>query len=135
MSVPSVGIYFTAYEQLKRRATNYFGEASAVVPLSSGMSARLFACLLTSPLEMARARVQARASQQPSTYSRVIRSVVRREGVFGLWKGLWAYLLRDVPFSGVYWVLSEKLRARLLTERPDGAAVGVFWINLLCGLV
>ena len=38
---------------------------------------------------------------------------VREGGVLSLWRGLAPTLLRDVPFSGIYWLAYENLKVRL----------------------
>ena len=43
----------------------------------------------------------------------LLRTAVLREGVTSLWRGLGVTLLRDVPFSAVYWACYEDLKVRL----------------------
>jgi len=52
-------------------------------------------------------------------------------GVLNLWKGTGATLARDVPFSAVYWTMTERIKAKLLTldggggwQREVGGATG-----------
>lgn len=43
----------------------------------------------------------------------VTSSLVTRHGLVGLWSGTLPTLIRDVPFSAIYWTLMEKLRTTL----------------------
>ncbi len=43
---------------------------------------------------------------------------MRREGVLALWKGYAATMLRDVPFSALYWPFYEAFRSALLGSDP-----------------
>lgn len=60
-----------------------------------------------------------------------MRSLIQQQGVLGLWKGLRATLLRDVPFSGIYWSSYEMLKSLNNVTNPTimfsfcgGAAAG-----------
>merc|ERR1719239_182700 len=48
-----------------------------------------------------------------SQVTRCIRDLVTTQGVRGLWNGYTATLLRDVPFSALYWPLYESTRDTL----------------------
>lgn len=41
-----------------------------------------------------------------------VRAAVKTEGIFSLWRGLGATLMRDVPFSAIYWTGYEALKRR-----------------------
>jgi solute carrier family 25, member 39/40 len=80
------------------------------VPLVAGGTARIWAASLVSPLEMLRTKMQA----QKISYregGHALRDLVRQNGIRGLWRGLNATLLRDVPFSALYWFHYESLKA------------------------
>eukprot|EP00761_Pharyngomonas_kirbyi_P002537 gb/GECH01002541.1/.p1 GENE.gb/GECH01002541.1/~~gb/GECH01002541.1/.p1 ORF type:complete len:333 (+),score=61.58 gb/GECH01002541.1/:1-999(+) len=49
--------------------------------------------------------------------------VYRLEGVAGLYTGLWATMVRDVPYSALYFLLYERLKQRVLLART-GSAMG-----------
>lgn len=36
---------------------------------------------------------------------------MRQDGIIGLWKGLFPTLLRDVPFSAIYWMNYEFIKS------------------------
>lgn len=44
--------------------------------------------------------------------------MVQREGPQALWRGLLPTMLRDVPFSGIYWMGYEKIK-HSLQQRQD----------------
>lgn len=94
--------YFTLYEQLQFYIN---------FPLFSGALARIITVLATSPLEMLRTYLQSKRDVRGIT--EVTHSLVRTRGFFGLWSGTWPTLVRDVPFSAIYWTLMERLRKDL----------------------
>jgi solute carrier family 25 protein 39/40 len=61
--------------------------------------------MLYSPLELIRTRQASHVGSAEPVLGVVgeLRSIIRSEGVAGLYRGLSPTLLRDVPFSAVYW--------------------------------
>ena len=114
LAVPTTVIYFTAYEYLKlklvqtvtqRQAENYM----TAISLASGGLARTLACVIVNPLELIRTKMQS----QKMAFGEVRKALeitVKSEGKVGLWKGVSASLMRDVPFSAIYWPCYEYLR-------------------------
>ncbi|CAG0893789.1 unnamed protein product [Darwinula stevensoni] len=83
------------------------------IPLMAGMGARAWATTVVSPFELIRTKMQSKRMK----YSHVgdaLKLLVKQEGVLGLWKGLFPTLLRDVPFSGLYWLGYESLKAMFM---------------------
>ncbi|XP_022222788.2 solute carrier family 25 member 40 [Drosophila obscura] len=131
-ALPSTIIYFVAYEQFKARYINiyeqYFKEQTSeletmssfkpgelplpvVVPMLSGVTARICAVTVVSPIELVRTKMQA----QPMSYAQMlsfVRNVLALQGIWGLWRGLPPTILRDVPFSGIYWPIYEHTKRR-----------------------
>ena len=53
-----------------------------------------------------------------------VRAAIKTEGIFSLWRGLGATLMRDVPFSAIYWTGYEALKRRYQAQHAGsfGAA-------------
>jgi len=141
LAVPTTIIYFTMYEQLKvkiNRLVSDKKEASGWVSLTAGGLARLIAVTLVSPLELTRTKMQ--SQKMPwSAVTACLSDLVATQGVRGLWNGYTATLLRDVPFSALYWPLYEQTKY-LLHNYSDSANIVLafnhnFIINFLSGLV
>mmetsp|Transcript_16055 Transcript_16055/g.27347 ORF Transcript_16055/g.27347 Transcript_16055/m.27347 type:complete len:501 (-) Transcript_16055:135-1637(-) len=142
-AVPNTAIYFTAYDEittrlhLLRRSRTHGGAASddggdvggteppqsLYVPLVAGASARLLASFATAPLELVRTR-QAGGANTTNGSSNHTNGVLEefhtllrsKHGVRSLYRGLGPTLLRDVPFSALYFFFLETFRNGPLFE-------------------
>lgn len=129
MAVPSVVTYFTLYDWLRDRMGRWkhLGDVSA--PLVAGSVARTIAATLIAPLELVRTQHQAAKRGKSGS---MIDSIQKNShpshgGLRSLWRGLGPTLWRDVPFSGLYWLGYEQLRA--LLAKPgvqETQAMGAF---------
>ncbi|KAJ6666738.1 hypothetical protein lerEdw1_020462 [Lerista edwardsae] len=134
VSVPTTVIYFTCYEQLHEALTSKLGDDNDYVPLITGATARLGSATVVSPIELVRTRMQF----SPLTYKQLRAYIIRNvteTGWLSLWKGWSATILRDVPFSALYWYNYEyfkkmwckragKCEPTFLISFPSGAAAG-----------
>eukprot|EP00039_Didymoeca_costata_P026626 m.16257 g.16257 ORF g.16257 m.16257 type:complete len:335 (-) comp5642_c0_seq2:890-1894(-) len=126
MAVPATVIYFTSYDYLKA----WLGEKEPYAPLLAGSVARVGAVTVISPLEMVRTKMQARgAASGVQDVSAAVASAIRQEGVLTLWRGLSATLLRDVPFSAIYWFGYERLK------NVNSTKLSPFWGSFVAGAV
>jgi len=137
-AVPNTAIYFTAYDEitarlhLLRRRT-HGGDASGTeppqslyVPLVAGASARLLASFATAPLELVRTRQAGGANtanfggsngNHANSILEEFHTLLRsKHGVRSLYRGLGPTLLRDVPFSALYFFFLETFRNGPLFE-------------------
>merc|ERR1712226_174026 len=83
------------------------------VPPLAGSLARVIAATMISPLELIRTKMQ---SQQLS-YSQVgeaMKISYQHEGLLSMMRGLGPTLLRDIPFSALYWFGYEFVKSRQL---------------------
>ncbi|XP_004077931.1 solute carrier family 25 member 40 [Oryzias latipes] len=107
MAVPATVIYFTCYDQLCTALRLRMGEYAQEAPLLAGATARVGSATVISPLELIRTKLQSQ-KQSYRELTACIRSAVETEGWLSLWRGLGPTLLRDVPFSAMYWYNYER---------------------------
>ncbi|XP_055614518.1 probable mitochondrial glutathione transporter SLC25A40 isoform X2 [Uranotaenia lowii] len=125
LALPTTIIYFVAYEQfrlglkelyLKRKGQN--AELPLFLPMVAGATARVFAVSIVNPLELIRTKMQS----TKLSYSEVgqgIRTMIQNQGILGMWKGFFPTILRDVPFSGIYWTTYETIKKRSQATQPS----------------
>lgn len=135
MAIPSNVLYFTGYELLRNRdEMQMFG---AFAPVFCGSAARILASSCTSPLELLRTRM----ALTNSSLSKAIIDVRSEKAVISAsFRGLFPTLVRDVPFSAIYWSLLEQwtpiLRRKLPSLEKDTAqVVASFGAGALAGSV
>ncbi|XP_005992280.1 probable mitochondrial glutathione transporter SLC25A39 isoform X2 [Latimeria chalumnae] len=115
MAVPATVIYFTCYDQLRDFLWYGMGYKGSHIPLIAGAIARLGAVTVISPLELIRTKMQSRQL----TYKELnvcIRSAIAQDGWPSLWRGWGPTVLRDVPFSALYWFNYELVKNWLQKE-------------------
>ncbi|KAF8311007.1 mitochondrial carrier [Clavulina sp. PMI_390] len=124
IAVPSQTFYMVLYDGL----LNTFMPHHPAAPLIAGITARTVITTAMSPLELLRTRLQATPAEpgHPRTLTNTLRdihSMVRVEGLRALWRGLSTTLWRDVPFSGIYWMIYESSKPYLRHEGHGGPFV------------
>uniref|UniRef100_A0A3P8RUN5 Solute carrier family 25 member 40 n=1 Tax=Amphiprion percula TaxID=161767 RepID=A0A3P8RUN5_AMPPE len=132
MAVPATVIYFTCYDQLCAALRVQMGDRAQEAPLLAGAIARVGSATVISPLELIRTKLQSQ-KQSYGELTQLIRSAVEAEGWRSLWRGLGPTLLRDVPFSAMYWYNYERTKS-FLCERYNSREP-TFTITFISGAV
>lgn len=120
MAIPATVVYFTAYDRLRAELWSWHGSTQQPlwIPVFCGAAARCIAATSISPLEMVRTKMQSKKLSY-SEVARAIRQLVQYEGFLSLWRGLAPTLLRDVPFSSIYWAIYESMKQRFDQNKPS----------------
>lgn len=135
VSVPSVGVYLPAYDTLLALAKDERSVLQPAAPLVAGSCARALSCIATAPLELARTRLQSASAPVGGGLSTALTTAFATNGVRGLFAGISPTLLRDVPFSALYWQLVEPLRAYMVPRTPSTPTAVAAAGHAACGLV
>lgn len=119
MAIPATVVYFTVYDRLRADLWSWSGsnQQPLWIPVFCGATARCIAATTISPLEMVRTKMQSKKLSYWEVAD-AIKQLVKYEGFFSLWRGLGPTLMRDVPFSSIYWASYEYLKQRLDQRQP-----------------
>ncbi|XP_068116375.1 mitochondrial glutamate carrier 1 [Hyperolius riggenbachi] len=148
----------TPEKAIKLAANDFFRHAlskdgkklTLIKEMLAGCGAGTCQVIVTTPMEMLKIQLQdagrlaaqrklmagqagggtAEASVARPTAIAISRELLRKEGIAGLYKGLGATLLRDVPFSVIYFPLFANLN-KLGQKTPDEKAP--FFVSFLAG--
>lgn len=129
LALPTTVLYFVAYEQfrlhLKDLHMNYLQikdpdnyDMPMIIPLIAGSSARIFAVTIVNPLELIRTKMQS----EKMSYKEVgvaFKKMINQYGARGLFKGLLPTVMRDAPFSSIYWTVYETFKRLQGITQPN----------------
>jgi solute carrier family 25, member 39/40 len=135
-TLPSTVIYMSSYEQIKTRLTSSSVISSSsslhsIHPAIAGGLARLFTVSIMAPVELIRTIRTAGSSQKPIA---IAQSMLRTRGVSGLYAGWASTVLRDTPYSMIYWLSYERFR-QLFSSRSVDSQLAYFIAGSFAGLI
>ncbi|KAF1663369.1 Solute carrier family 25 member 40, partial [Aptenodytes patagonicus] len=130
MALPTTVIYFTCYDQLREALKSRLGKDDEHIPVLAGSLSRFGSVTVVSPLELIRTRMQYRKLSYKQLYT-CVSSKVAVDGWFSLWRGWTSTVLRDVPFSAMYWYNYERFKKMMCKEA--GAHEPTFFIAFTSG--
>jgi len=115
-SIPATVVYFTMYDRFKY-ALGYdeSNPKTKYIPMVAGSSARLMSATLISPIELIRTNMQS-SRRTYRGLGAAVRVMIANDGMFSMMRGLGPSLLRDIPFSAIYWFGYELCKARQISR-------------------
>ena len=131
MNVPSTVVYFSVYDKCKITLSRITREQVAAYapalapfttqlqtasPLVAGVFARALTTTLVSPIELVRTKSQAALTKTRPTMRAMLTEELHRGGLLSLWRGVGPTLMRDVPFSAIYWTSYEYSKLWMLVR-------------------
>ncbi|ELU02069.1 hypothetical protein CAPTEDRAFT_165918 [Capitella teleta] len=129
-TVPGVGVYFGSMNWL--RTTFGSSDPSAWESVAIGGCARTVAGVTMLPFTVIKTRFES-AQFQYKGMGNALATIYKGEGVKGLFSGMRATLLRDVPFSGLYLLMYDRskkvVREYQLVSTPTAPMV-----HFSCGI-
>ncbi|XP_054271928.1 mitochondrial glutamate carrier 1-like isoform X2 [Macrosteles quadrilineatus] len=140
---PEKAIKLAANDFFRHHLSTGHGKLPLGREMLAGGSAGLCQIIITTPMELLKiqmqdaGRVAAAAKLEGKTVPKVSATslaleLLRTKGIFGLYRGIGATMLRDVSFSIVYFPLFARLNS-LGPRKNDGSGEAVFWCSFLSG--
>jgi len=129
---PEKAIKLTVNDTLRKV---YKGEKTLPFEIIAGGAAGLSQVIFTNPLEIVKIRLQV-MGEKPKEQQKSAIKIMSELKLKGLYKGSLSCILRDVPFSAIYFPLYESLKKRFTP--PDGVlsmGMGFFLSGTLAGFV
>lgn len=126
--VPGIGIYFSTIHYLKGKFEH------SKKPLESmliGGSARSVAVVTMLPFTVLKTRYESGEFHYKNMY-RGLSTIYSLEGVKGLFSGIAPTLLRDVPFSGLYFMFYTQLKQLSILESVPDSKLPM--LHFTCGV-
>ncbi|VDO22412.1 unnamed protein product [Haemonchus placei] len=143
MAVPATVFYYSLYDRLvthfqyKLRCRRTLSPEKICPPdwmaaMFAGAMARTAAGTIVSPLEMIRTKMQSEQLNYRDI-GQALRVTISTRGISGFYLGLLPTLLRDIPFSAIYWAAYDTLKRRLLAWK--NMLEPTFMTSFVCGAV
>lgn len=125
-TVPSVVLYFTSFEQFKEHMYRNSTPGSTLHTITPGLAgglARTLCVTVVAPIELMRT---VQTSGIGLSTSQLASNIYKRSGVRGFYRGWKNTVLRDTPFSFLYWLGYDMLkkkaeRSSVLSDLPTAA--------------
>ncbi|EDO15615.1 hypothetical protein Kpol_1006p11 [Vanderwaltozyma polyspora DSM 70294] len=120
---PEKAIKLTVNDYMRKNLRdNRSGKLTLPNEIISGASAGACQVVFTNPLEIVKIRLQVKSEYAAENIAKVQQtafSIVKSLGITGLYKGAVACLLRDVPFSAIYFPTYAHLKRDLFNFDPS----------------
>lgn len=126
-----VVLYFTAYDEVKQLLGYHeLTNPNPFIPVISGGLARIITVTAVSPIELLRTKIQSEKLNYTQLVT-AVRTAVQQNGFISLYSGWVPTILRDVPFSMIYWFSYEKFKTFSLRKIQKDRLTS--WQTFLCG--
>ena len=106
-AIPSTVLYMSFYEYIKGKFS-HIREGPGI----AGGLARCLSVTIVSPLELVRTLQTGGASESAAL---IARKIYTTNGIKGFYKGWRSSIMRDAPFSAIYWFSFESLKSQYPT--------------------
>ncbi|KAJ3120340.1 mitochondrial aspartate-glutamate transporter agc1 [Physocladia obscura] len=124
---PEKAIKLTMNDLVRRSLVEKDGSIKLYAEIIAGCTAGGSQVIFTNPLEIVKIRlqVQGEAAKKTGAPRKSAMQIVRSLGLLGLYKGAAACLLRDIPFSGIYFPVYAHLKKDIFHEGKNGKKLSI----------
>ncbi|EEB19454.1 mitochondrial carrier protein, putative [Pediculus humanus corporis] len=126
-SAPLSALFFATYNTMVNTLKTENSALNPVVYIVSASAAELIGSIVRVPLEVVKQRKQ--TSNTRSAF--IVRQTLKKEGVYGLYRGFWSTLWREIPFAAIQYPVWEVMINEYMAFQ-DGKSLNTFQ-TALCG--
>ncbi|DBB10741.1 hypothetical protein WJX82_009332 [Trebouxia sp. C0006] len=106
---PASAVFMGIYEPVKAAISSRVSEERSFLgPLAAGSAAGVVASVIRVPTEVVKQRLQ--SGEFTRGAANAVQTILRTEGVRGLFAGYGSFMLRDLPFDAIEFVAYEQLK-------------------------
>lgn len=119
---PEKAIKLTVNDLMRKTLADKNNKLSFPSEILAGASAGACQVVFTNPLEVVKIRLQVRSEYATENLAKAqitAMGIVKRLGLSGLYKGVLACLMRDVPFSAIYFPTYAHIKRDLFNFDPE----------------
>jgi len=125
---PEKAIKLTVNDLVRSILLNKDGSISLTSEVIAGSLAGMSQVIFTNPIEIIKIRLQIQGEGGFARQSAF--NIIRSLGFFGLYKGVSACLLRDIPFSMIYFPTYAHIKKDIFKEGENGKRLSAFELLL-----
>lgn len=130
--IPGIGLYFASIDTLETLYGKPSGQLAMHETLIMGFAARSLVTACMMPASVIKTRYES-GRYSYSTVLQAGRETLTKEGLKGLYRGSQATLLRDAPFSGLFYMFYRKSKEIVASHSTYHQLTPIH--NLTCGVV
>lgn len=119
---PEKAIKLAVNDFMRKQLADKTGKLELSSEIAAGASAGACQVIFTNPLEVVKIRLQVRSEYATENLAKAqvtAMGIVKRLGLTGLYKGVSACLMRDVPFSAIYFPTYAHIKRDLFNFNPQ----------------
>jgi solute carrier family 25 (mitochondrial aspartate/glutamate transporter), member 12/13 len=130
---PEKAIKLTVNDLIRDKFAQHLGEIPLYGEIIAGGAAGMCQVIFTNPMEIIKIRMQV-AGEIKSGKTERLRSILKDLGFVGLYKGVRACLLRDIPFSAIYFPVYSHSKKALADENGHNDVTSLFISGFVAGV-
>lgn len=131
---PEKAIKLTVNDFVRDKFMQYQGHLPFYGEIIAGGCAGGCQVIFTNPMEIVKIRMQVAGEIQSQARSERTIKIVRELGFFGLYKGVRACLLRDIPFSMIYFPAYSYAKKKFADEHGHNSPGSLFVAGFIAGV-
>ncbi|KAI9342884.1 mitochondrial carrier domain-containing protein [Obelidium mucronatum] len=132
-SAPGAAAFFSMYELLKRKLNHSIGDDSGkrrvLIHMLAASGGEVTACIIRVPTEVVKQRMQA---GQYKSVPIAVSSILKTDGVFGLYRGFAMTIFREIPFCCIQFPLFEFMKKSWADAKGHPTQP---WESAICGSI